>query len=123
MDEGRLSEGATELRAALEEGAFVEVHPDDAERLGLADGGRAVVATDAGRATLPVRVTEHVAPGVVFVSPRTPCSPGGSPRAPPSSPPPKPRPPSRWPWEVRPRWTGWTGCCWWPGWSWCSSPS
>ncbi len=67
VDEGRLSEGATELRAALEEGAFVEVHPDDAERLGLADGGRAVVATDAGRATLPVRVTEHVAPGVVFV--------------------------------------------------------
>jgi predicted molibdopterin-dependent oxidoreductase YjgC len=67
VDEGRLSERADELKEALEDQAFVEVHPDDAGSLGLADGGRAVVRTDAGEAELPVRVTEHVAAGSVFV--------------------------------------------------------
>jgi anaerobic selenocysteine-containing dehydrogenase len=67
VDEGRLSEGADELKAALGEDAFVEVHPEDAEKQGLANGGRAVVRTDAGEAILPVRVTEHIAHGAVFV--------------------------------------------------------
>jgi predicted molibdopterin-dependent oxidoreductase YjgC len=67
VDEGRLSEGAAELKAALGEGAFVEVHPEDAEKHGVSDAGRAVVRTDAGEAVLPVRVTEHVAQGAVFV--------------------------------------------------------
>jgi predicted molibdopterin-dependent oxidoreductase YjgC len=67
VDEGRLSEGADELKAALGEDAFVEVHPEDAEKQGLANGGRAVVRTDAGEAVLPVRVTEHIAHGAVFV--------------------------------------------------------
>ena len=67
IDEGRLSEGASELKAALADEVFVEVHPADAERLGLTDGGRAVVRTDAGEAELPVRVSEHVATGAVFV--------------------------------------------------------
>jgi predicted molibdopterin-dependent oxidoreductase YjgC len=67
VDEGRLSEGATELKAALGQGSFVEVHPEDAEKHGLADGGRAIVRTQAGEADLPVRVTEHVAPGALFV--------------------------------------------------------
>jgi formate dehydrogenase major subunit len=67
VDEGRLSEGAAELNAALGDEAFLEVHPEDAEKHGLTDGDRAVVRTDAGEATLPVRVTDHVAKGAVFV--------------------------------------------------------
>jgi len=67
VDEGRLSEGADELKAALEESAFIEVHPRDAEAAGVADGGRVVVRTDAGEAEVDARVTEQVTPGAVFV--------------------------------------------------------
>jgi len=67
VDEGRLSEGANELKAALGEEAFVEINPEDAEKHGVADGGRALVRTVAGEAELPVRVTEHVAAGALFV--------------------------------------------------------
>ena len=59
--------GADLLKRALEEDAFVEIHPSDAERLGLTDGSMVVVRTEAGRAEVTARVTEHVAPGVVFV--------------------------------------------------------
>ncbi len=67
VDEGRLSDGADELKAALEDEAFVEVHPDAAAARGLAPGGRALIRTSAGEAELPVRITEHVAPGAAFV--------------------------------------------------------
>jgi NADH-quinone oxidoreductase subunit G len=67
VDEGRLSERAAELKDALGEPAFVEVNPRDAGRIGLAEGARAVIATDAGEAVLPVRVTERVVAGSVFV--------------------------------------------------------
>ena len=67
IDEGRLAEGATELKAALEEEPFLEIHPEDAGKRHLADGARARVRTEAGEAVLPVRVTEHVAKGAVFV--------------------------------------------------------
>ena len=67
VDEGRLSEGADELKAALGDDAFVEVHPRDAAQADLADGAVARVRTDAGEAELTVRVTEHVAAGAVFV--------------------------------------------------------
>ncbi|HET9250098.1 MAG TPA: molybdopterin dinucleotide binding domain-containing protein, partial [Actinomycetota bacterium] len=67
VDEGRLSEGADELKAALGQEAFVEVHPEDADKRGLVDGGRATVTTEAGEAVLDVRVTEHLAPGSAFV--------------------------------------------------------
>ncbi|MET0800064.1 MAG: NADH-quinone oxidoreductase subunit NuoG [Actinomycetota bacterium] len=67
VDDGRLSERADELKAALGEKPFVEVHPSDASTLGLTDGGGASVRTDAGAAELPVRVTEHVAVGAAFV--------------------------------------------------------
>ena len=46
---------------------FVELHPEDADKRGLADGGRATVSTDAGQAVLEVRVTEHIAQGAAFV--------------------------------------------------------
>jgi NADH-quinone oxidoreductase subunit G len=48
--------------------AFAELHPDDADRLGLADGDR--VEVDFGQertARLPLRVAATVAPGCVFV--------------------------------------------------------
>jgi NADH-quinone oxidoreductase subunit G len=49
-------------------GAFVELHPDDAARLGLADGATAEVDFGEERtARLPVRVAPTVAPGCAFV--------------------------------------------------------
>ena len=41
------------------------VHPDDAERLGIVDGGDARVATSTGSVVAPVVVTDDVRPGVV----------------------------------------------------------
>jgi NADH-quinone oxidoreductase subunit G len=67
VDEGRLSEGADELKAALGQDAFLELHPSDAAAAGITDGDVAVVRTDAGAAELPVRVTEHIAAGAAFV--------------------------------------------------------
>jgi len=67
VDEGRLSVGADELKAALEDPAFVEVAPATAERHGLVDGGIALVRTASGSAELPVRVTEHIVDGTAFV--------------------------------------------------------
>ncbi|HEX6330244.1 MAG TPA: NADH-quinone oxidoreductase subunit G [Actinomycetota bacterium] len=67
VDEGRLSDGADDLKAALAEEPFVEVHPEDAEKRGVLDGGRVRVRTDLGQAEVPVRVTPDVAPGSVFV--------------------------------------------------------
>jgi assimilatory nitrate reductase catalytic subunit len=67
VDEGRLSEGADELKAALAAPPFVEIHPDDASKAGVSDGADVLLTTAAGRATLPARVTEHVSEGSVFV--------------------------------------------------------
>ncbi len=41
------------------------VHPDDADRLGLADGGRALVRSAAGQIEAPVELTDEIMPGVV----------------------------------------------------------
>ncbi|MGY6657331.1 molybdopterin-dependent oxidoreductase [Amycolatopsis sp. TRM77291] len=43
----------------------VQVHPDDASRLGLTDGGLAAVTSRAGKLEAPVEVTADVRPGVV----------------------------------------------------------
>jgi predicted molibdopterin-dependent oxidoreductase YjgC len=67
VDEGRLSEGADELKATLAEAAFAEMHPSDAGAHGLADGLGVRLRTAAGEAVVPLRVTEHIAPGTVFV--------------------------------------------------------
>ncbi|HET9672451.1 MAG TPA: molybdopterin dinucleotide binding domain-containing protein, partial [Actinomycetota bacterium] len=67
VDQGRLSERADELRAALAEEPFVEIHPDDAAAAGVADDAEVTVRTPAGEATLPARVTDLVASGAVFV--------------------------------------------------------
>jgi len=41
------------------------VHPDDAARLGLTDGGRARVRTEVGEVVAPVEVSDEMALGVV----------------------------------------------------------
>jgi NADH-quinone oxidoreductase subunit G len=67
LDGASLLAGAADLRRETP-GAFVELHPDDAGRLGLADGGTAEVDFGEGRtARLPVRVAPTVAPGCAFV--------------------------------------------------------
>jgi anaerobic selenocysteine-containing dehydrogenase len=45
----------------------VWVHPDDAERLGLADGGRARVSSAVGALEAPVEITDEIMPGVVSI--------------------------------------------------------
>jgi NADH-quinone oxidoreductase subunit G len=67
VDDGRLTEGADELAAALAEEPFVQIHPDDAAAAGVADGALVTLTTPAAAATLPARVTTDVATGAVFV--------------------------------------------------------
>jgi sulfite reductase (NADPH) flavoprotein alpha-component len=50
----------------LNPGPFVEVHPEDAAVLGVADGDRVEVASRRGRAVLPAVVTDRVQPGCLF---------------------------------------------------------
>jgi anaerobic selenocysteine-containing dehydrogenase len=45
----------------------VQVHPDDAKRLGLEDGAPATVTSDRGAVELPVEVTDAIMPGVVSI--------------------------------------------------------
>ena len=56
-----------QLKAALEDPPFAEMHPVDAEKRGLADGLEVRLMTAAGDATVPLRVTDLVAAGSVFV--------------------------------------------------------
>jgi NADH-quinone oxidoreductase subunit G len=67
VDEGRLSVDADELKAALEEEPFLEIHPQDAAPLGLEHGGRARIRTEAGEAELEVRVSDGIVRGAAFV--------------------------------------------------------
>jgi anaerobic selenocysteine-containing dehydrogenase len=45
----------------------MQLHPDDAATLGLADGDPAVVTSRVGRVTVPVEVTDGIRPGVVSI--------------------------------------------------------
>ncbi|MEV4945677.1 molybdopterin-dependent oxidoreductase [Streptomyces sp. NPDC053755] len=45
---------------------FVELHPDDAERLGITEGDRVAITSRRGRAVLPAVLTDRVAPGCCF---------------------------------------------------------
>jgi anaerobic selenocysteine-containing dehydrogenase len=44
-----------------------QVHPDDADKLGLADGALARITSRTGSVTVPVEVTDTVRPGVVSI--------------------------------------------------------
>ncbi|MGW1024524.1 molybdopterin-dependent oxidoreductase [Streptomyces sp. NPDC002577] len=50
----------------LNPGPFVELHPQDAEALGIAEGDSVEVASRRGRAVLPAVVTDRVQPGGCF---------------------------------------------------------
>ncbi|MBT2266715.1 bifunctional nitrate reductase/sulfite reductase flavoprotein subunit alpha [Rhodococcus erythropolis] len=50
----------------LNPGPFVEIHPDDAARLGVVDKDAIEVASRRGRAVLPAIVTDRVRPGNCF---------------------------------------------------------
>ncbi|MFF3093079.1 molybdopterin-dependent oxidoreductase [Streptomyces cyaneofuscatus] len=50
----------------LDPGPFVEVHPEDAEALGVVEGDHLEVASRRGRAVLPAVVTDRVRPGTCF---------------------------------------------------------
>ncbi|MFG2824974.1 molybdopterin-dependent oxidoreductase [Kitasatospora sp. NPDC048365] len=50
----------------LNPGPFVEIHPLDAEALGLADGDAVEIASRRGRAVLPAVVTDRVRQGTCF---------------------------------------------------------
>jgi anaerobic selenocysteine-containing dehydrogenase len=43
------------------------VHPEDADRLGLVDGGRVAVTSQQGSIEVPVEVTDAIMPGVVSI--------------------------------------------------------
>ena len=45
----------------------MQLHPDDAARLGLADGDPAVVTSRVGQLTVPVELTDGILPGVVSI--------------------------------------------------------
>ncbi|RVQ69285.1 formate dehydrogenase subunit alpha [Croceicoccus ponticola] len=47
---------------------LLEMHPTDAENRGLADGGWAKLSSRKGETTLRVKVTDRVAPGVVYTT-------------------------------------------------------
>jgi anaerobic selenocysteine-containing dehydrogenase len=44
-----------------------QLHPDDADKLGLVDGGLARVSSRTGAVTVPVEITDAVRPGVVSI--------------------------------------------------------
>ena len=45
----------------------MQIHPADAERLGLDDGGLARVGSSSGELVAPVEVTDEIMPGVVSI--------------------------------------------------------
>ena len=63
---GTMSRRVAALNAYVDEG-YAEVHPEDAKRLGLEDGGWVSVRTRRGEITTRVLATERVALGSVFV--------------------------------------------------------
>ncbi|GIG22963.1 bifunctional reductase [Cellulomonas chitinilytica] len=50
----------------LNPGPFVEIHPDDAQRLSIAEGDSIEIASRRGRAVLPAVVSDRVRPGACF---------------------------------------------------------
>jgi anaerobic selenocysteine-containing dehydrogenase len=50
-----------------ENGPYVELHPEDADRLGLVEGGQAMVGNDRAELRLPVRISNRPRPGVVVI--------------------------------------------------------
>jgi len=47
--------------------AYIEIHPDDAQRIGLNDGRRVRVVSRRGEIVLGARITKRIKPGIVFI--------------------------------------------------------
>jgi assimilatory nitrate reductase catalytic subunit len=60
------------LRKLHGDGSPIEIHPDDAARLGLSDGERVVVESRRGSVTVRAFVTPNVPVGVVFLAMHAP---------------------------------------------------
>ncbi|MCC6524972.1 MAG: molybdopterin-dependent oxidoreductase, partial [Polyangiaceae bacterium] len=56
------------LRSPMRRGETVDVHPEDAARLGLADGERVRVTSRRGAVEAPVRLDPGLSPGLVFMT-------------------------------------------------------
>jgi NADH-quinone oxidoreductase subunit G len=67
VDEGLQLDGAEELKAALGLDAFVQLHREDASRLGIDDGAVVRVRTEHGQAELPAKVGVGISVGAAFV--------------------------------------------------------
>jgi formate dehydrogenase major subunit len=52
---------------AISPAPFVEIHPDDLARLGVAEGDQVAVSSRRGRIALPARRSTKVTPGSVFI--------------------------------------------------------
>ncbi len=63
---GTMTMKARELRRAYPT-CFVEVHPDDAKKLGIRDGKKIKITSRRGEATVKVRITQAPQPGMIFV--------------------------------------------------------
>jgi ferredoxin-nitrate reductase len=59
--------GKVDKLVRREPGPFVEVNPDDAERLGLAEGDAVQLSSRRGTVQLPARLSRGVPPGMAFV--------------------------------------------------------
>jgi len=63
---GTMTRRSEKLRQEVSE-AYVEMHPDDAARIGLNGAKRVRVASRRGEIELAVRATKRIRPGVVFI--------------------------------------------------------
>jgi formate dehydrogenase alpha subunit len=63
---GTMTRNSPSLDALMPEG-FVEINPEDANRLGVDDGEPVLLTTRRGSITAPAMLTDRVRPGMVFV--------------------------------------------------------
>jgi formate dehydrogenase major subunit len=63
---GTMSRRAEKLNQEVSE-AYVEMHPEDATKIGLNGNNKVKVSSRRGEIELVARVTERIKPGVVFI--------------------------------------------------------
>ena len=56
------------LRKSYPADAYVEINPEDAERMGVSDGDSVTVTSRRGHSTVDAVVSDKMAPGQVFMS-------------------------------------------------------
>jgi len=58
----------SEVLDRLNPNGMVDIHPDDALKLGITDGDLVTIASERGKIETPVRVTDKSAPGLAFMA-------------------------------------------------------